>query len=99
MKENLFEAARFILGDILDYSALMQAMSDNYDAIIHLAALKAAGESMQKPEKYAENNIIGTINITLQNQRTFLISARMPSQLQFSPGNVRYSVQRKSKLN
>jgi len=33
------------------------------DSIIHMAALKAAGESMVKPEKYAENNISGTINL------------------------------------
>jgi UDP-glucose 4-epimerase len=30
---------------------------------VHLAAFKAAGESMQKPEKYSLNNIAGTINI------------------------------------
>jgi UDP-glucose 4-epimerase len=33
------------------------------DSIIHMAALKAAGESMTEPEKYAENNISGTINL------------------------------------
>jgi UDP-glucose 4-epimerase len=33
------------------------------DSIIHMAALKAAGESMAEPEKYAENNISGTINL------------------------------------
>ncbi|GHV87983.1 UDP-glucose 4-epimerase GalE [Spirochaetia bacterium] len=34
-----------------------------FDAIIHLAAFKAAGESMVKPEKYSVNNISGTVNI------------------------------------
>jgi UDP-glucose 4-epimerase len=33
------------------------------DSIIHMAALKAAGESMTEPEIYAENNISGTINL------------------------------------
>ncbi len=31
--------------------------------IIHLAAWKAAGESMTDPAKYAHNNLIGTINL------------------------------------
>ena len=38
-------------------------MSQGFDGIIHLAAFKAAGESMTAPEKYSVNNISGTINI------------------------------------
>jgi UDP-glucose 4-epimerase len=38
-------------------------MKKGYDALVHLAASKAAGESMLAPEKYSRNNIIGTINI------------------------------------
>lgn len=34
-----------------------------FDAVVHLAALKAAGESMTEPERYAHNNITGTINL------------------------------------
>ena len=30
---------------------------------MHLAAKKAVGESMEKPELYAENNITGSLNI------------------------------------
>jgi UDP-glucose 4-epimerase len=33
------------------------------DALVHLAAFKAVGESMIKPEKYSVNNITGTLNI------------------------------------
>ena len=36
---------------------------EKVDAVVHLAAKKAVGESMQKPEMYALNNISGTINI------------------------------------
>ncbi len=61
--ENLFEDARFVQGDILDKAKLDMAMAEGVDAVIHLAAFKAAGESMIKPEMYAENNIAGTINI------------------------------------
>jgi len=38
-------------------------MSRRWDAVVHLAAFKAAGESMVKPEKYSINNITGTLNI------------------------------------
>jgi len=62
-RENLFDGAAFFEGDILDAPALSEAMGKNFDALIHLAAFKAAGESMTRPEKYSVNNITGTINI------------------------------------
>ncbi|WP_461255052.1 UDP-glucose 4-epimerase GalE [Treponema sp. R80B11-R83G3] len=64
LRENLFLEAKFIHGDIHDYQSLLAAMkSDAFDALIHLAASKAAGESMLNPEKYSRNNIYGTLNI------------------------------------
>ena len=64
LRENLSPKASFIENDIHDYTVLQWSMeSGGYDAIIHLAASKAAGESMLNPEKYSRNNIIGTINI------------------------------------
>ena len=66
LKENLFPQARFIQGTILDYPALLEACRGTAkapDALIHLAAFKAAGESMQMPEKYSLNNINGTVHI------------------------------------
>lgn len=62
LRENLFPEAAFIHGDIMDIPRLTSSMR-GCDAIIHLAALKAAGESMVLPGKYATNNICGTINI------------------------------------
>jgi UDP-glucose 4-epimerase len=62
-RENLFDGAAFYEGDILDDKALLSAMNRGFDALIHLAAFKAAGESMTHPEKYSVNNIAGTINI------------------------------------
>ncbi|MDR0539750.1 MAG: UDP-glucose 4-epimerase GalE [Spirochaetaceae bacterium] len=63
-RENIFADEACIEGDILDYAALVRAMRANkYDALVHLAAFKAAGESMQKPEKYSLNNLNGTVNI------------------------------------
>jgi len=67
LRENLFPGAEFVHGDIHDYTCLVQTMkgdaNGSFDAIVHLAASKAAGESMLKPEKYSRNNICGTINI------------------------------------
>jgi len=61
--ENLFEEERFVRGDILKTDDLLACANEGFDALIHLAAFKAAGESMDKPGKYAVNNITGTINI------------------------------------
>ena len=60
---NLFEEATFVEGDILDYNSLLKVLKDGVDGLVHLAAFKAAGESMEKPEKYSINNITGSINI------------------------------------
>lgn len=62
-RENLFDQARFIHGDLQDRMLLNEVFSDSYDGVIHLAALKAAGESMVVPETYAHQNMIGAINL------------------------------------
>lgn len=61
-KINLFSQNVFVEGDILDYKALCQAMK-GHDAVVHLAAKKAVGESMENPMLYSVNNISGSINI------------------------------------
>lgn len=61
--QNLFKENDFIAGDILHPEDLDKAFALGFDAFIHLAAFKAAGESMEKPEKYSINNINGTLNI------------------------------------
>jgi UDP-glucose 4-epimerase len=65
LRENLFPEAAFVHGTILDYQTLLAACrgAGPFDAVVHLAAFKAVGESMVKPEKYSLNNINGTINI------------------------------------
>lgn len=62
-EENLFPESGFFRGDILDYDWLLGVMKRGYDAVVHLAAAKAAGESMVIPQKYSVQNICGTINI------------------------------------
>lgn len=60
---NLFAAADFVKGDINDEALLVEVMNRGFDAVIHLAAKKAVGESMENPQLYAVNNICGSINI------------------------------------
>ncbi|MDR2900286.1 MAG: UDP-glucose 4-epimerase GalE [Treponema sp.] len=63
LESNLYPEAGFIKGDILNYEELKSAMKGSFDALIHLAAFKAAGESMLNPQKYSVNNITGSLNI------------------------------------
>ncbi len=62
-KVNLFSKAQFIEGDILDKSSLLNAMRQDVDAVILLAAKKAVGESMENPALYSQNNISGMLNV------------------------------------
>ena len=63
LRQNLFKENAFIHGDILNTEQLDKAFARGFDAFVHLAAFKAAGESMIEPEKYSVNNLTGTINI------------------------------------
>lgn len=56
--------------DLLDQEALDKTLAENnYSLIIHFAGLKAVGESVEKPLKYYENNITGTINLLKSMQK------------------------------
>jgi len=62
-EENIHPEATFIKGNTLDQDALDTAFKLKPEAVIHLAAWKAAGESMIVPEKYAKNNLSGTFSL------------------------------------
>lgn len=50
--------------DLLDKKAVDGVFEKGkFDLVIHFAGLKAVGESVEKPLKYYENNIGGTINL------------------------------------
>ena len=61
LESNVSPKAKFYLGDILDREHVREVLSEGWDVAVHLAAFKAAGESMVKPEKYSENNITGSL--------------------------------------
>jgi len=62
-KENLNKKSRLIVGDILNLNDLDKVFSKKFDIVFHFAALKNVGESMIYIDKYASNNIIGTLNV------------------------------------
>lgn len=55
---------KFYEADILDEAAMDKIFSENkIDSVIHLAGLKAVGESVQKPLEYYENNVTGSLHL------------------------------------
>ena len=62
LRENLFPEIPFIHGDLLIPEQVRNAMR-GIRSVIHLAALKAAGDSMLEPERYALHNLNGTVNL------------------------------------
>ena len=55
---------RFYKLDLLDYEGMDKLFAANqYDLVLHFAGLKAVGESVEKPLKYYENNVGGTVNL------------------------------------
>ena len=61
-ESSIDNRAEFILGSTLIKDDLDKALN-NVESVIHLAAFKAAGESMINPTKYCQNNINGTIKL------------------------------------
>jgi UDP-glucose 4-epimerase len=52
----------FVEGDIADEQLLASTFSKyNVDAVVHFAAYKAPGESMERPERYFANNVCGSL--------------------------------------
>ncbi len=63
-RSNLRPGVAFKHADLMVPSSLEAALqSEACDGAIHLAALKAAGESMTEPEKYSTQNIAGSLNL------------------------------------
>ena len=77
-EDNIDSRSGFIHGSIFDHLKLDKALKD-IDTVIHLAALKNAGESMEFPGKYAKHNIIGSldlINLCIKNNiQNFIFSS------------------------
>lgn len=63
LRSNIAPEIQFFEGDIMDKDFVLEILKKGWDVVIHLAAFKAAGESMLKPIKYSENNITGSLHL------------------------------------
>ncbi|NMB44538.1 MAG: UDP-glucose 4-epimerase GalE [Clostridiales bacterium] len=62
VEEITGKSLKFYKADILDREALTNIFeTENIEAVIHFAGLKAVGESVEKPLEYYHNNIVGTL--------------------------------------
>lgn len=64
VEELTGKKVRFYEGDVLDAETLTKVFeTEKIESVIHFAALKAVGESVQKPLAYYKNNISGTLTL------------------------------------
>ncbi len=62
VKKIIGKKVEFVQGDIRDKKNLKKVFTKyKIDSVIHFAGLKAVGESVEKPLKYYDNNITGTL--------------------------------------
>ena len=78
-------------GDITDREAVLKSM-DGVEAVIHLAAKKAVGESVANPLKYYTNNVGGTMNVLTA------MSLKKVSKIVFSSSAAVYSPSEKDAI-
>jgi UDP-glucose 4-epimerase len=55
--------ARLVRGRVHDAIGDVLTRSAGFDGVLHFAAFIAAGESVQHPERYWENNVIGSLRL------------------------------------
>jgi UDP-glucose 4-epimerase len=54
---------RLIVADLRDFDATQSAVSNEFDGVLHFAALALVGESVANPERYYRTNVGGTLNL------------------------------------
>lgn len=65
----------FYQGDIRDRALLQRIFAEHaIDSVIHFAALKAVGESVQKPLEYYDNNVSGSLILLQEMQKAGVFS-------------------------
>src|ERR1044072_4866182 len=56
------DGARFVEGGLFEADKLRKTL-DNIDAVIHMAASSLVGESVEKPAKYYQNNVVAGLGL------------------------------------
>jgi UDP-glucose 4-epimerase len=55
--------ARLVVADLREPAEVSGAVAEGFDAVLHFAALSLVGESVDRPELYYHNNVVGTLNL------------------------------------
>ena len=53
----------FVRGSLLDARRIGDVLTEDFDGALHFAASSLVGESVEQPEKYYRNNVVGTLNL------------------------------------
>jgi UDP-glucose 4-epimerase len=75
--------AQFIRGRVHDAAGDVITAAAGFDGVLHFAAYIAAGESVSAPEKYWENNVIGSLRLL-----DAIRAARVPRLVFSSTANI-----------
>ncbi len=63
-RDQVPEGADFAEVDLLDPEALTRTLAaGDYDAVLHFAARSLVGESVERPDLYYRNNVVGSLNL------------------------------------
>jgi UDP-glucose 4-epimerase len=62
-REAVPPEARLIVADLLHPHALVDALAEGFDGVLHFAALALVGEAAAHPERYWHTNVGGTLNL------------------------------------
>jgi len=63
-RDAVHEDATFVQADLRDRDAVMRAFAEHRpDAVLHFASYALVGESMERPEAYFSNNLVGACNL------------------------------------
>ena len=57
------EDATLVVADLLDADAVHATLADDFDGVLHFAALALVAESVSHPERYYRTNVTGTLNL------------------------------------
>jgi len=61
---DVVKSAELVVGDLLDSAQLASVFKENdVEVVMHFAAFAYVGESVQRPDMYYRNNVLGTLNL------------------------------------
>ncbi|GAA5193162.1 UDP-glucose 4-epimerase GalE [Rugosimonospora acidiphila] len=60
-RDSVPDGVRFVQGRVHDVAA--EVLDSSFDGVLHFAAFIEAGESVKHPEKYWENNLVGSLRL------------------------------------